>query len=85
MTVEVMGNRIVRMAWRSLISTVATLTCWTMAGGFLGFAVAFAVLMQGKGGGPFMCGNSVLDPGIGFGAVLGFLGGCFVAAIRRPA
>jgi hypothetical protein len=71
------------MAQGSLISTVATLACWTMAGGFLGLVIASAVLSQFKGGGPFMCGNSVLEPGVGYGAILGFLGGCFVAVTRR--
>jgi len=73
------------IASRSPLWTLGTTACWTFAGGVLGIVVAMILLDTTRDGrpSPYMCGNSALDPGVGYGLVLGFVGGCIAAATRR--
>jgi len=73
------------MARQSLFSGLATIACWTIAGGFLGVMVNAFVHSADSLPAPMMCGNSVLEMGIGYGISVGFFGGCIVAATRRQA
>ena len=67
---------------RSLLSALARIACWTIAGVFLGLSVvSFVSSVDGRPA-PGMCGNTILDPAIIYGAALGFFGGSFTAAIR---
>jgi hypothetical protein len=67
---------------RSLLSTLARIACWTIAGMFLGLLIVSFVSSADSRPAPGMCGNTVLDPAIVYGAALGFLGGSFTAATR---
>jgi hypothetical protein len=69
---------------RLFLSTVVTIACWTIAGVFLGLFVVAVVSSADSRPAPGMCGNSVLEPGIGYGALLGFFGGCVAVSSRLP-
>ena len=66
---------------RPLLSTLARIAGWTVAGSFLGLLVVLCVSSAESRPAPGMCGNTILDPAILCGAALGFLGGVVTAAL----
>jgi hypothetical protein len=62
-------------------STFITIASWTVSGVVLGLVVALG-LLSSAGSAPGMCGNSILDPGLAMGGILGFTSGCVLALLR---